>query len=77
MNNGQSSRHSSSMEMLKNVGLIIGGLVLLLYTLGLMQKGISFLLIIAAIAMIIYGSSSIGLIDYIKNMMNKGRKHRS
>jgi uncharacterized membrane protein len=76
MNNGQSSRHSNSMEMLKNVGLIIGGLVLLLYTLGLMQKGISFLLIIAAVAMMTYGASSIGLIDYVKNMLNKNRKHR-
>ncbi len=54
-------------------GLLImtGGLVLLLHTMGLLQKGLSLILIIAALAAIAYGFYISGLYDMVVRVTHR------
>lgn len=63
--------HERRYEVLKGIGLVIGGLFLLLYTLGLVQKGISFMLIIIAVIIITYGAAISGLLDYGHRLLQR------
>lgn len=60
----------ASIEIIKGLGLIVGGVVLLLYTFGLVQKGISFLLILVALALILYGLMISGIYEHIMKMFH-------
>lgn len=52
----------------RGIVVLFGGIFLLLYTLGLIEKGINLLFIGTAIAMIVYGASSSGIDTFV----NKG-----
>lgn len=58
-------------DMFKGLGLIAGGVFLILYVLGFIQKGISFLLIIVALLAVYYGAQILGIPEHIKKLMHK------
>lgn len=58
---------------LRGIILIIMGVVLLLYTLGFMQKGLNTLLIIGSICLIIYGAVSSGIYQMLRDMFKKNK----
>lgn len=55
-------------DMLGGLLYIIGGITLLLYSLGMIQRGITTLLIIASVVLILYGVIKSGLYEKIQNM---------
>ena len=56
---------------IQGIILLFGGIILLLYTLGIIQQGINLIFIATAIAMIAYGASSSGLDTLAQNLFYK------
>jgi len=65
------THETNSARALRGVLIMIGGLALLLYTLGLMQKGLTLVLVIGAIIAMVYGFYVSGLYDIIKHVSQK------
>ncbi len=58
-------------DFLQGVVYIVGGIALLLYTFGIIEKGINLLLIVVAVLAIVYGLIKSGLYESIKHMISK------
>lgn len=65
------THESNSAKALRGILIMIGGLALLLYTLGLMQKGLTLVLVIGAIIAMVYGFYVSGLYDIVKHISQK------
>jgi hypothetical protein len=60
-------------DHIRGVLLMAGGVALLLHTLGLLQKGLSLILIIVSLLAIFYGFFTSGLYDFVLKI-TKSRK---
>lgn len=56
-------------DMIHGLTALIGGVTLLLYSLGIIERGITTLLIIASLALIFYGVIKSGLYEKIRGMI--------
>ncbi|HVW99182.1 MAG TPA: hypothetical protein VHA52_01900 [Candidatus Babeliaceae bacterium] len=63
-------------DHVRGILLMAGGVALLLHTLGLLQKGLSVILIIVSLLAILYGFFTSGLYDLIQKISNKYSKNR-
>lgn len=64
----------NSANLAKGIAAILGGILLLLYTLGFMQSGINILIMLIAAALVVYGFIISGLYDAIYNAVRSQRK---
>lgn len=63
--------NQNNIRMLRGILIMIAGATLLLHTLGLIQAGLSFFLIVVAVSAIIYGFYISGLYNIITGYMHK------
>ncbi len=62
---------STNTEMLKGILYIIGGFVLIFYTLGLFSSTLSVFIVLGGIAMIAYGVMRSNLIERIRELTKR------
>ena len=58
-------------DLLRGLLYMVGGIVLLLHTFGLLQRGFNVVLIILAILIILYGFLKSGLYDIVRGLGKK------
>lgn len=63
--------NQNNIRMLRGILIMIAGVTLLLHTLGLIQAGLSFFLIVVAVSAIIYGFYISGLYTMLSGYWSK------
>lgn len=58
-------------DLLRGLLYMVGGIVLLLHTFGLLQRGVNVVLVILAILIILYGFLKSGLYDIVRGLGKK------
>jgi hypothetical protein len=66
-----------NVKTLRGILIMIVGAVLLLYTLGLIEVGLSFVLVVLAVASIVYGFYISGLYGLLQDYLHRSRQKSS
>ena len=56
-------------DMLQGLTALVGGITMLLYSLGIVERGITTLLILASLVLIFYGIIKSGLYEKVRGMI--------
>lgn len=67
--------NGNNVRTLRGTLIMIAGVALLLHTLGWIEAGLSFFLIVVAVSGIVYGVYISGFYDFIRNLISK-RSHQ-
>lgn len=70
----QHAHHENKHSALKGALIMIAGIFLLLYAFNIATTLINVLLVIAAVALMVYGISVLGIDHRIKNLINRSKK---
>jgi VIT1/CCC1 family predicted Fe2+/Mn2+ transporter len=63
-----------SKNLFQGLIYLIGGIILLLYTFGFIEKGVNLILIVVALVTIAYGLLKSGLYDLVKDQIDRRKR---
>lgn len=58
-------------DYLRGIIYLLGGLILLLYSFGYLQQSMTFIIVILAVLLILYGAAKLGLLEMLKKIAKK------
>lgn len=58
-------------DYLRGIIYLLGGFILLLYSFGFLQQSMTFIIVILAVLLILYGAMKLGIVDMVRNISKK------